>query len=95
MVYYENPEVFESLDEEQLEVVKKMNFRVNMFLMRLKHFLSQYYIIFAFIAAVLSITSSVYNLTGGDPASLIFPIAITFIIVAAYLYLKREKEAKA
>jgi len=95
MVYYENPEVFENLDEQELEVVKKMNYRVNMFLLRLKHFLSQYYIIFAFIAAVLSITTSVYTLTGGDPASLIYPIAITFVIVAAYLYLKREKDAKA
>ena len=94
MVYYENPEIFEKLDESELEVVKKMNYRVYIFLRRLKHFISNYYIIFAFFATTLSITTSVYTITGGDPISLIFPIIIIIIIIIAYLFLKREKEAK-
>ena len=49
-LYYENPEVLNMLDDKELEVIKKMNFRVYIFMRRLKNFTNQYGSVIAFFA---------------------------------------------
>ncbi|MFX1402478.1 MAG: hypothetical protein ACFE8V_14670 [Promethearchaeota archaeon] len=90
-LYYENPEILEKLDETELEVMKKMNFRLYMFWRRLKSFTSQNYSIFTFLAAILSITISLSSVTG----PLIYIVLIILIIVLAlFLLFKRKKQEK-
>lgn len=91
-LYYENPDVLNNVDEEELEVIKKMNFRVYMFLTHFKNFTSQYASIIAFIASLLTITYYLLLLTGNNPLALT-PVFITIVIIT-YLYFKKRKEAK-
>ena len=92
-IYYEDPALIEDIDEEELEVIKNMNFRMYMFLRRLKTFTRQYGSIIAFFAAVLSITYTIYQFTGGNPVVVAVPI-ITILIFLSYLFLKKSKEEK-
>ena len=92
-VYYENPEILKNLNENELEVIKKMNFRMYMFLSKFKHFVSQYGSIFAFIAAILSITYTVFQFSGGNPAVVALPITVVLIILF-YFFFKHGKEEK-
>ncbi|MFX1493411.1 MAG: hypothetical protein ACFFBZ_03950 [Promethearchaeota archaeon] len=90
-LYYENPNLLNKLDESELEVMKKMNFRFYMFWKRLRSFASQNYSIFAFLAAILSITISLSTFTG--PA--IYAVLIVLVIaLALYLLIKRKKQEK-
>jgi hypothetical protein len=90
-LYYENPNLLNKLDESELEVMKKMNFRFYMFWRRLRSFASQNYSIFAFLAAILSITISLSSFIG--PA--IFAVLIVLVIaLALYLLIKRNKQEK-
>jgi hypothetical protein len=91
-VYYEDPNVLNNVDEEELEVIKKMNFRVFMFLTHIKNFTSQYASIIAFFASILTITYTLLMLTGNAIVALI-PLILT-IIFMMYLYLKKRKETK-
>ncbi|MFX1360461.1 MAG: hypothetical protein ACFFDL_03890 [Promethearchaeota archaeon] len=90
-LYYENPDLLNKVDESELEVMKKMNFRFYMFWRRLRSFASQNYSIFAFLAAILSITLSLFNFTGPAIFILLF---VLIIILALYLLIKRKKQDK-
>lgn len=92
-IYYENPEVLKNLSEAELQVVKKMNFRVYMYLTHLKNFTSQYGSIIAFFTSVLTISYYIFQFSGGNLAILALPMAITFILVS-YFFLKKRKEEK-
>ncbi len=92
-IYYENPEILDDLDVEELETIKKMNFRVYMFLRRIKTFLSHYGSIFGFFASLLAITYYIYIFSGSNPAVLAFPILIVLILVFYFIF-KRGKEEK-
>ena len=92
-LYYENPNVLKDLDERELQVIKKMNFRFYMFYKHLRNFTSQNYSIFAFLAAILSITISLSTASGGNPAVFIFFIISAIILIFYYLF-KRKKEKK-
>ncbi|MFX1407925.1 MAG: hypothetical protein ACFFC9_02750 [Promethearchaeota archaeon] len=92
-LYYENPEVLKDLDETELEVIKKMNFRFYMFYKHLKNFTTQNYSIFTFVAAILSITISLSTATGGNPGILIILI-ICAIVILFYIIFKKRKEKK-
>ena len=91
-IYYENQDVLNNVNEEELEVIKKMNFRVYLFLTHFKNFTSQYASIIAFIASLLTITYYLLLLTGSNPLALT-PVFITFGVIT-YLYFKKRKEAK-
>ncbi|HEY0087375.1 MAG TPA: hypothetical protein VGB37_00950, partial [Candidatus Lokiarchaeia archaeon] len=91
-LYYENPEILKTLDEDDIEVFK-MNFHLYTRYIRLKSFLKQNYIIFAFIAAVLSITYTLYQFTGGNPVVIAFPV-VTILFLVMYFFFIREKEEK-
>ena len=93
-LYYENPEIIDNLDEKELDVIKNMNFKVYMLMNRFKNFLSQYYLIFAFFATVLSISASIYTISGGDLTTVVVPVAIVLIIVSVYLIKKRKELAE-
>jgi len=90
-LYYENPDIIENLDEKELDVIKNMNFKVYMLLNRFKNFLNHYYLIFAFFATVLSISASIYTISGGDITTVLFPVAIVLIIISVYLIKKRKE----
>ena len=92
-LYYENPDVLEDLDETELEVIKKMNFRFYMFYKHLKNFTSQNYSIFTFVAAILSITISLSTATGGNPGILII-LVLCVIVIVIYIIFKKRKEKK-
>jgi len=91
-LYYENQDVLNNVDEEELEVIKKMNFRVYMFLTHFKNFTSQYASVIAFIASLLTITYYLLLLTGSNPLALT-PVVLT-IVVVTYLYYKKKKDVK-
>ncbi|MFW9772274.1 MAG: hypothetical protein ACFFEO_08930, partial [Candidatus Thorarchaeota archaeon] len=90
-LYYENPQVIEKLDESELEVMKKMNFRLYMFWRRLKSFTSQNYSIFTFLAAILSITISLSSVTG---PTIYILLIILIIALAIFLLIKRKRQDK-
>ncbi len=90
-LYYENPEVLRNLNENELEVIKKMNFRVYMFLNRLKNFTSQYYSIIAFFASTLTISYYLFTLSGGNPLAIFIPLSI-LVILLSYMFFKKRRE---
>ncbi|MHA1273691.1 MAG: prenyltransferase/squalene oxidase repeat-containing protein [Promethearchaeota archaeon] len=92
-LYYENPDILKDLDEEELQVIKKMNFKLYVFLNRMKNFTSQYYSIIAFFASLLTISYYIFVLSGGNPAAILIPIGV-LIIMIAYFTLKKKKEEK-
>jgi hypothetical protein len=90
-LYYENPEILKELDEKELEVIKKMNFRVYMFFRRLKNFSGQYGSIIAFFASILTISYYVFRITGENPVTLLIPVFLT-LIMFFYMFFKKRKE---
>ncbi len=91
-LYYENPDVIENLDETELEVMKKMNYKVYMFMNRLKNFTSHYYSIIGFFASMFTLSYYLLLFSGWNLAVLIIPILI--IIVLFYYLFTRRKEKK-
>ena len=91
-VYYENPEILASLNEEELEVIKKMNFKVYMTLTRLRNFTSQFGSIIAFIASVMTITYYIFIFTGGNPTAFLLPIGFILFIMVYFFFKRKEKE---
>lgn len=92
-LYYENPEIIKELDDKELEVIKKMNFRVYMFFRRLKNFSSQYGSIIAFFASIATISYYIFRITGENPVTLLIPVILTLIIFL-YMFFKKKKEDK-
>jgi hypothetical protein len=92
-IYYENPEVLKNLSETELQVVKKMNFRVYMSLSHLKNFTSQWGSIIAFFASLFTISYYIFQFSGGNLAVLAVPITVIFLLVS-YFFLKKRKEEK-
>lgn len=90
-LYYENPEVLNKLDEKELEVIKKMNFRVYIFMRRLKNFTNQYGSIIAFFASLITISYYIFRITGENPITIMIPIILT-LIVLGYLLFKKKKD---
>ncbi|MBN1215420.1 MAG: hypothetical protein JXA99_08240 [Candidatus Lokiarchaeota archaeon] len=91
-IYYENPEIIANLNETELEVMKKMNFKVYMFLNRLKNFTSHYYSIIGFFASMLTFSYYLLLFSNWNPAVLIIPSII--VIILLYFLFSRRKENK-
>lgn len=91
-IYYENSEVLSSLNEEELEVIKKMNFKLYMALTRMKNFTSQFGSIIAFFASIMTITYYLFVFSGGNPSVFAMPIGFFFLIIVYFLFRKRGKE---
>ena len=92
-LYYENPEIIDNLNPAKLKVIKSTNFKLYEFLNRFRFFTSQYGSILTFIAAIFTITLSLYNLSGGNPIAVIGPLSIALIVIL-YLFLRKQKEEK-
>jgi hypothetical protein len=92
-LYYENSEVIKSLDKKELEVIKKMNFRVYMFMKRLKNFTNQYGSIIAFFASLITISYYIFRISGENPLTIMIPIVLT-LVVLAYILFKKKKDEK-
>ncbi|GAI58853.1 unnamed protein product, partial [marine sediment metagenome] len=88
-LYYENPEVLSMLDDKELEVIKKMNFRVYMFMRRLKNFTSQYGSIIAFFASLITISYYIFQIS---PVTIIIPIILTLVVLGYLLFKKKQDE---
>jgi len=93
-IYFENPEILADIDESELEVIKNTNFKVNMALRHLKNFASQYGSIIAFFASILTISYYFFLFSGGNPAAIVFPVLITFLILGFYFLRKRDEKIR-
>lgn len=93
-IYYENPEIINNLNEEELQVIKKMDFRLYMFLTRLKNFTNQYSSIIAFFASIFTISYYLFIFSGNNPFIIALPISILFVLIAYFLLKRRRKEKK-
>ncbi|TFG24002.1 MAG: hypothetical protein EU529_05740 [Promethearchaeota archaeon] len=91
-LYYENPDVLDKLDEDELEVFKKMNFRVYMFWKRFKSFTSLYGPIIGFFASLLAITYYIFIFSGGNPVSFAIPILFVLVIIFYFIFKKGKEE---
>ena len=92
-LYYENPDVLTMLDDKELEVIKKMNFRVYMFMRRLKNFTNQYGSIIAFFASLITISYYIFRISGENPITIMIPILLT-LVVLGYLLFRKKKDEK-
>ncbi len=92
-LYYENPEILNKLDDKELEVIKKMNFRVYIFMKQLKNFTNQYGSIIAFFASIITISYYIFQISGQNPITIMIPIFLT-LIVLGYLVFKKKKDEK-
>ncbi|MHA1319536.1 MAG: hypothetical protein ACTSQ1_06925 [Promethearchaeota archaeon] len=90
-LYYENPEILNKLDDKELEVIKKMNFRVYLFMKQLKNFTNQYGSIIAFFASLTAISYYIFQISGGNPITIMIPIILT-LVVLGYLLFKKKKD---
>ncbi len=91
-LYYENPDVLAKLDEKELEVIKKMNFRVYMFIRRLKNFTNQYGSIIAFFASISTISYYIFRLSGENPIIILIPVLLTLIVFFFFFFKKRKDD---
>jgi hypothetical protein len=91
-LYYENADVLAMLDEKELEVIKKMNFRVYMFIRRLKNFTNQYGSIIAFFASILTISYYIFRLSGENPITILIPVLLTLIVFFFFFFKKRKED---
>jgi hypothetical protein len=90
-IYYENPEVLDEVDKDELEVIKSMNYKLYIFLNRLKNITKHYYPIIAFSASFLTLSFYLLQLTGWSPLVLFIPGLI--IVAILYLLLKRKRDS--
>ncbi|MFX1340588.1 MAG: hypothetical protein ACFFDK_18405 [Promethearchaeota archaeon] len=90
-IYYENPKILETLNEDELEVIKSMNFRFYLVYRRLKSFASMYGSILGLFASILAITYWFYIFSGNNPAVAAVPITILIVIIIYFMF-KRSKE---
>jgi hypothetical protein len=91
-LYYENSEVLKSLNENELEVIKKMNFRVYMFMRRLKNLANQYGSIIAFFASIITISYYLFRISGENPLTIMIPIVLTLVVLGFLLFKKKKDE---
>ncbi len=92
-IYYEDPETLKELDEKELEVMTKMNFRIHRIIKRLKVFGSQYGSVFAIFSPLLAVVYYIFMLSGQNPITIL--ISGFFIgILLIYILFKKRKEDK-
>ena len=89
-IYYENPKIFEELDEDELEVIKSMNLKMYLIFRRLKSFASLYGSILGLFASILAITYWFYIFSGNNPAVAAIPFSILFVIIIYYMFKKSK-----
>jgi hypothetical protein len=89
-IYYEKEDILKELDEDELKVIKSMNYKVYRFLNRLKNITKLYYPIIAFFASFLTLSFYLLRVTNWNLWSLLIPgLIITGII---YLLIWRKKD---
>jgi len=87
-IYYENPEILNKIDENNLEVEIPI-------VQKLKDFAAKYFAIFSIFGTIFSLASSIYVLSGGNMAALLIPgLLIPFILAYAMLQYRKEKKAE-
>ncbi|TXT63465.1 MAG: hypothetical protein BAJALOKI1v1_720005 [Promethearchaeota archaeon] len=89
-IYYENEEVLKELDEDELKVMHSMNYKVYIFLNRLKNIMKFYYPIIAFLASFLTLSFYLLRVFNWNPWILIIPALIIAGIL--YLVIRKKKE---
>ena len=90
-IYYENPEVLENIDEDELEVIKSMNLKMYLLVRRLKSFASLYGSILGLFASILAITYWFYIFSGNNAAIAAIPLTILLVIIVYFMF-KKSKE---
>lgn len=90
-IYYENPEVLDRLDADELEVIKSMNLKMYLLVKRLKSFASMYGSILGLFASILAITYWFYIFSGNNPAVAAIPFTILLLVIFYFMF-KRSKD---
>ncbi len=90
-IYYENQEVLDGLDEDELEVIKSMNLKMYLLVRRLKSFASLYGSILGLFASILAITYWFYIFSGNNAAVAAIPFTI-LVLVIFYFMFKKSKD---
>ena len=91
-IYFENPEVLDGIDVNELEVIKNTNFRVVMALNHLKNFTSQYGSVIAFFASILTISYYLFLLSGGNPVTILIPLVLVGFVITYFFFKRHKKE---
>jgi hypothetical protein len=91
-IYYENLDILEKLNEDELDVIKKLNFKLYMTLSRLKNFTSQFGSIIAFFASIMTITYYFFIFSGQNPTVFALPIGFLLLIIVYFVFMKRDKK---
>jgi hypothetical protein len=89
-IYYENEEILKELDEDELKIMKAMNYKVYRFLNRLKNITKHYYPIIAFFASFLTLSFYLLRVFNWNPWILIIPGLI--VVGILYLLIRRKKD---
>ena len=90
-IYYENQEVLDGLDEDELEVIKSMNLKMYLLVRRLKSFASLYGSILGLFASILAITYWFYIFSGNNAAVAAIPFTILLLVIF-YFMVKKSKD---
>ena len=93
-IYYENQEVLDGLDEDELEVIKSMNLKMYLLVRRLKSFASLYGSILGLFASILAITYWFYIFSGNNPAIAAIPFTILLLVIVYFMF-KKSKDKVA
>ena len=87
-IYYENPDVLNELDEDELEVIKSMNLKMYLFVKRLKSFAGMYGSILGLFGSILAITYWFYIFSGNNAAVAAIPFTILMLVIVYFMFKK-------
>ena len=91
-LYYENPNALDKINEDELDVINKMNYKLYIFWKRLKNFSSLYGPIIGLFASLLAITYYIYIFTKGSPYVFAIPVVFVLFIMFYFLFRKSKEE---
>jgi hypothetical protein len=92
-IYYENPEKIKSMDQKELEVMNKTNYKIHRIMRRLKIFANQYGSTLGVFGTLFGLSYYIYMISGQNIITIF--VALTMITaILLYLLVKKRKEEK-
>ncbi|MFX0082082.1 MAG: hypothetical protein ACFE94_10050 [Candidatus Hodarchaeota archaeon] len=92
LIYFENPEILDEIDESELEVIKSTNYKFQMLRHNIRNFAVQYGPIIAFFGSIITISWYLFLFSGNNPAAIALPIIITILLIVYYSIRKKEEK---
>ncbi|MFX1374492.1 MAG: hypothetical protein ACFFA0_01650 [Promethearchaeota archaeon] len=94
LIYFENPEILDEIDESELEVIKSTNYKLQVLRHNIRNFAVQYGPIIAFFGSIITITWYLFLFSGNNPAAIVVPIILTLLVIGYYLLRRKEEKVK-